>query len=180
MSTKTYKALFSLVLAGGIAALSGCSNGGGVQAKDADKPNTNAVPVEVATVAHAPVNASYNGTATLVPEKEAQVAAKTSGVLVKLLVEEGMNVREGQLLAELDDSSAIASVAQAEAQMHKADATFAYAQQSIAKQLISKREFDQANFDMLTQRAALQTAKLQLAYTKITAPVTGVIAERSG
>jgi membrane fusion protein (multidrug efflux system) len=159
--------------------LSGCGGGGGAQAKEAEKPNTNAVPVEVATVAHAPVDASYNGTATLIADHEAQVAAKTSGVLVKLLVEEGMTVREGQLLAELDDSSAAASLAQAEAQMHKADATFAYAQQSIQKQLISKREFDQANFDMQTQHAAVQSARLQLAFTRITAPVGGVIAERS-
>ena len=179
ISKNKITALFVLAFCGSILLLSGCSGGGSVQAKEAEKPNTNAVPVEVATVAHAPVNASYNGTAALVADHEAQVAAKTSGVLVKVLVEEGMSVREGQLLAELDDSSAIANLAQAEAQMHKADATFAYAQQSIQKQLISKREFDQANFDMLAQHAAVQTAKLQVAYTKITAPVSGVIAERS-
>ena len=90
-----------------------------------------------------------------------------------------MTVHEGQLLAELDDSAAVASVAQAEALMHKADATFAYAEQSIKKNLIPKRDYDQANFDMLSQHAAYQTAKLQLAYTRIVAPVSGVIAERS-
>ena len=158
--------------------MSGCGGGGGVQAKEADKGSSNAVPVEVAIAGLAPVNASYNGTATLVADHEAQVSAKTSGVLVKLLVEEGMTVKEGQLLAELDDSSATASLAQSEAQMHKADATFAYAEQSIQKQLISKREYDQANFDMQTQKAAVQTARLQLAYTRITAPVSGVVAER--
>ena len=63
--------------------------------------------------------------------------------------------------------------------MRKADATFAYAEQSIKQQLISKREYDQAKFDMQTQRAALRTAKLQLAYTRVKAPVSGVIAERS-
>ena len=63
--------------------------------------------------------------------------------------------------------------------MHKADATFAYAEQSIKKSLIPKRDYDQANFDMLSQRAAYQTAKLQLTYTRIVAPVSGVIAERS-
>ena len=182
MTTKPVKyssnALFFSAIMATAAALSGCGGGQGVQAKEADKVS-NAVPVEVATAALNPISASYNGTASLVAEHEAQVAAKTSGVLVKLLVEEGMSVREGQVLAELDDSSAVASVAQAEAQMHKADATFAYAQQSIQKQLISKREYDQANFDMQTQKAALQTAKLQLAYTRITAPVSGVIAERS-
>ena len=171
--------LFILAISTATGVLSGCGGGSGVQAKEAEKNADNAVPVEVASAALAPVNASYNGTATLVADHEAQVAAKTSGVLVKLLVEEGMTVKEGQLLAELDDSSATASVAQAEAQMHKADATFAYAEQSIQKQLISKREYDQANFDMQTQRAAVQTARLQLAYTRITAPVGGVIAERS-
>jgi membrane fusion protein (multidrug efflux system) len=175
----TAKALFSSAILASAVALSGCGGGnGGAQAKEADKA-PNAVPVEVATASLNPISASYNGTATLVSDHEAQVAAKTGGVLVKLLVEEGMSVREGQVLAELDDSSAVASVAQSEAQMHKADATFAYAQQSIQKQLISKREYDQANFDMQTQKAALQTARLQLAYTRITAPVSGVIAERS-
>jgi len=175
---KINKLLLLLAISAGSGILSGCGGGGGVQAKEADKASNNAVPVEVATVGLAPVNASYNGTATLIADHEAQVSAKTSGVLVKLLVEEGMTVKEGQLLAELDDSSAAASLAQAEAQMHKADATFAYAEQSIQKQLISKREYDQANFDMQTQKAAVQTARLQLAYTRITAPVGGVVAER--
>ncbi|HZX92538.1 MAG TPA: efflux RND transporter periplasmic adaptor subunit [Rudaea sp.] len=171
--------LICVAIISAAAALSGCGNGGGAQAKEAEKSNVNAVPVEVATVAKNAVNASYNGTATLVADHEAQVASKATGVLMKVLVEEGMTVHEGQLLAELDNSSATASVAQAEAQMNKADATFTYAEQSIKKQLISKREYDQANFDMQTQKAALQTARLQLAYTRIVAPVSGVIAERS-
>ena len=135
--------------------------------------------MEVAKVARRPISASYSGTAALTADHEAQVTSKVSGVLMKLHVEEGMAVQEGQLLAELDNASAIASAAQAEALMHKADATFAYAEQSIKKELISKREYDQANFDMLSQRAAYQTAKLQLTYTRIVAPVSGVIAERS-
>lgn len=173
------KSLFILTISASIAALSGCGGNSGAQAKEADKVAENAVPVEIALAAQAPVSASYNGTATLVPDHEAQVAAKASGVLEKLFVEEGMHVREGQMLAQLDDSSARASVAQAEAQLRKADATFAYAEQSIQKQLISKREYDQAKFDMQSQKAALETARLQLAYTRITAPVSGVIAERS-
>ena len=180
-TSRNYKfnTLICLAIVTAAAGLSGCGNGGGAQAKEAEKSSVNAVPVEVATVAKNAVNASYNGTATLVADHEAQVASKATGVLMKVLVEEGMTVHEGQLLAELDNSSATASVAQAEAQMNKADATFTYAEQSIKKQLISKREYDQANFDMQTQKAALQTARLQLAYTRIVAPVGGVIAERS-
>jgi membrane fusion protein (multidrug efflux system) len=162
-----------------LAVLSACNNdGSAAQVKDA-KPAASAVPVEVAKAARGSISASYSGTAALVADHEAQVTSKASGVLMKLFVEEGMTVKEGQLLAELDDAPAAAKLAQAEAQMHKADATFAYADQSIKKNLIAKRDYDQANFDMLTQRAAYQSAKLELAYTRIVAPVSGVIAERS-
>jgi membrane fusion protein, multidrug efflux system len=159
--------------------ISGCSKDGAAAPNQDAKAEVNAVPVEVAKAAKAPISASYSGTATLVSDHEAQVAAKTSGVLIRLHVEEGMMVKEGQLLAQLDDAVARSTLAQAEALMHKADATFAYADQSIKKQLISKREFDQANFDMQSQRAAFQNARLQLEFTRILAPVSGVIAERS-
>ena len=175
-----FKNLFAFcALSACLATLSACNKDGAAsQAKDT-KPAVNAVPVEVAKASKNAINASYSGTAALSADHEAQVTSKASGVLKKLYVEEGMAVKEGQLLAELDDAAAVASVAQAEALMHKADATFAYAEQSIKKNLIAKRDYDQANFDMLSQRAAYQTAKLQLTYTRIVAPVDGVIAERS-
>lgn len=160
--------------------LAGCGGGGSAaQAKETKADAVTAVPVEVASVSRGQITASYSGTATLTPDRDAQVAAKTSGVLKKLYVEEGMSVKEGQLLAELEDATQRSQLAQAEAQMRKSDATFAYAQQSIAKQLIPKRDFDQAKFDMENLRAAYESARLQLAYTRILAPIGGVIAERS-
>jgi len=174
---KLHKSLIFVAISMTAAGLSGCNKDGAAAA--AKTTTTEAVPVEVAPAARKAISASYSGTASLITDNEAQVTSKTTGFLKKLLVEEGMTVHEGQLLAELDDAAAIASVAQAEALMHKADATFAYAEQSIKKSLIPKRDYDQANFDMLSQRAAYQTAKLQLTYTRIVAPVSGVIAERS-
>ena len=76
MTTKPVKyssnALFFSAIMATAAALSGCGGGQGVQAKEADKVS-NAVPVEVATAALNPISASYNGTASLVAEHEAQV-----------------------------------------------------------------------------------------------------------
>lgn len=162
--------------------LAGCGSGNSAQAKDAKDPKSeavNAVPVETARVARGEVMANYNGTATLTADREAQVAAKTSGVLVKLYVEEGQSVKAGQVLAQLEQDTARAKLAQADAQMRKADASYAYAEQSIQKQLIPKRDFDQAKYDMQNLRAAYQEALLNLQFTTITAPVDGVIAERS-
>jgi membrane fusion protein (multidrug efflux system) len=63
--------------------------------------------------------------------------------------------------------------------MHKAEATFAHAQAAIPKHLIPEYEYEQDKFDLAAQRAAYEAANIQLSYTRIVAPVDGVIAERS-
>lgn len=138
-----------------------------------------AVPVEVALAQQNPIAATYNGTAALVADHDAQVVAQTSGVLKKLHVEEGMHVKAGQLLAELDDADTRAKAIQAEAQMHKAEATFAHAKAAMPKHLIAEFEYEQDKYDLAAQRAAYEGAKLQLSYTRIVAPVGGVISQRS-
>lgn len=157
--------------------LSACNRDGA--AAQTKAPTIDAVPVEVAQAVHGAISASYSGTAALVADHEAQVTAKTSGVLKKLYVEEGMTVKAGQLLAELDEADALAKAKQAEAQMHKAEATFSHAQAAIPKHLIPEYEYEQDKFDLAAQRAAYEAAKIQLSYTRIVAPVDGVIAERS-
>lgn len=159
--------------------LSACSGGSPAQAKETKPEIVNAVPVEVARAARSEIAASYNGTATLTADHEAQVAAKTSGVLVKLFVEEGQSVKAGQVLAQLEQDTARAKLAQADAQMRKANASFNYSEKAIQKQLIPQRDYDQTKFDMQNLRAAYEEARLNLQFTTIVAPVDGVIAERS-
>jgi membrane fusion protein (multidrug efflux system) len=162
--------------------LTACSGGSPAQAKgtkDAKAEVINAVPVEVAKAARAEIAANYNGTATLTADHEAQVAAKTSGVLIKLFVEEGQSVKAGQVLAQLEQDTARAKLAQADAQMRKANASFNYSEKAIQKQLIPQRDYDQTKFDMQNLRAAYEEARLNLQFTTIVAPVDGVIAERS-
>ena len=68
---------------------------------------TNAgIGVEVAAVAKRPISASYSGTANLEAPVEAMVVAKTSGVALSVLVEEGQQVRAGQVLVRLQDPEA--------------------------------------------------------------------------
>ena len=176
IAAKTRNALIILMFAGMAGLLSACNRDGA--AAQTKAPTVDAVPVEVALAAHTAISASYSGTAALVADHEAQVTAKTSGVLKKLYVEEGMTVKAGQLLAELDDADALAKAKQAEAQMHKAEATFAHAQAAIPKHLIPEYEYEQDKFDLAAQRAAYEAANIQLSYTRIVAPVDGVIAER--
>lgn len=157
--------------------LSACGTDG--KAAQTKQSTVDAVPVEVASAARTPISANYSGTASLVADHEAQVVAKAIGVLKKIYVEEGDSVKSGQLLAEIDDADARSKLNSAEAQMHKSEATFAHAEAAIPKQLIPQFEYEQDKFDLQDKRAALETARLQLEYTRILAPVDGIIAERS-
>lgn len=84
-----------------VLAVSACKMGTDAQAKEADKKGPDAIPVEVAKVERRGIAASYSNTATLEPVAESQVVAKTSGVALQVMVEEGQQVRAGQVLVRL-------------------------------------------------------------------------------
>ena len=169
---------FISVLVLGLAACKG--KDGEAQAKPGDAPKgPDAVTVEVTRAAHRPVAASYTGTAALEPSGESQVVAKTSGVALSVMVEEGQQVRAGQPLVRLDPDRARLAVAQASAQMHKLENNYSRARQLVTQQMISANDVDQIKYDLENARAQHRMATLELSYTTVTAPISGVIASRS-
>ena len=169
----------ALALACGLA-LSACKGGNGdAQAKAPDKNQVEAVPVEVAKASRRSVAASYSGTAPLEARAESQVVAKTSGVALSVLVEEGQQVRAGQVLVRLDSARASLQAAQSAAQMHKLQNEFARAQQLMAQKLISTADYDRIRFDLENARAVNRLANLELSYANVVAPISGVIASKS-
>ena len=88
--------LLGLLLAG-VFALAACGKQGGGDAaaegaEGADKA-TETVPVEVAKAERRAIAASYGGTAALEARADSQVVAKTSGVALQVMVEEGAWIR---------------------------------------------------------------------------------------
>ena len=86
------------------------------------------------------------------PAAGAQLAAAGPGVVAKVDVVEGQQVRKGDVLVELNSSTA----------------TFAYARAEVERQ---KKLFDQQN----TSLKNLQDAEGQLAALQVVAPVTGTV-----
>ena len=159
--------------------LGGCQGGGDAKAKDAENKGPDAIPVEVEKVARRAIAASYANTSTLEPRAESQVVAKTSGVALQVLVEEGQHVKAGQVLVRLDADRARLQVAQSAAQLRKLEANYARARQLEAQQMVSANDLDQLRFDLENARAVNRLADLELSYTQVTAPISGVIASRS-
>jgi membrane fusion protein, multidrug efflux system len=169
----------------GALALSGCKggpqgadgDGKGKNGEDAKKPDP--VPVEAVPISRRPIAASYTGTAPLEARGEAQVVAKTSGVALQVMAEVGQQVRAGQVLVRLDSARAVLQAAQSEAQLRKLEANYRRSQQLFAQQLVSANDLDQLRFDVENIRAVNRLANLELSYANVTAPISGVIAERS-
>jgi membrane fusion protein, multidrug efflux system len=146
--------------------------------KDGKDKGPEAVPVEVVTAAKQTVNASYAGTANLDAPNESVVTAKSSGVMVSQLAEEGDFVRQGQVLARIDPARARLEVQRNQATVNKLSNNYRRAQELLAQKLISTEAHDQIRFDLESARASLDLAQLELAYTNVTAPISGVVAQR--
>lgn len=158
--------------------LAGCgSRAQGNGAQDDDAPP--AVTVEAVAVEPRAMAASYSGSASLEARAEAQVVAKTSGVALEVLVEEGDEVRAGQVLVRIDADRARLNLAQVDAQVKKLEANFRRASELVKQQMVSVGDHDQLRYDLENARAAWRLAQLELSYTNVTAPISGVVASRS-
>ena len=170
--------LLSLMLVSGVLGLAGCKRGAGeAEAKEAKGPE--AVPVEVAAATRRAVAASYSGTAPLEARGESQVVAKTSGVALAVLAEEGQFVHAGQVLVRLDSARAALQAAQSASQMRKLESNYARSRQLADQKLISANDIDQIKFDLEDARATNRLANLELSYANVVAPISGVVAQRS-
>jgi len=119
----------------------------------------------------------------------AEVRARVNGIVLRRLFSEGSDVKEGQLLYEIDPApyqaafdSARGALARAEANVTTARLKEERYKQLLAAKAISKQDYDDAvanagafDADVISGKAALQTAQINLGYTKVTSPVAGRI-----
>ena len=146
-------------------------------------------PIDVAEVLVKPVQNWHVYTSRLESPEEVALMPRVSGVIDRIAFKEGDNVKQGDLLFQLDDRPFAAVVASLEAQILSANAALDQAQ-SEAKRAVRLTERNaisteqaQARTSTLHQReaqlAALQaqltSAQLDLEFTAIRSPINGVI-----
>ncbi|MGH9161466.1 MAG: efflux RND transporter periplasmic adaptor subunit [Vicinamibacteraceae bacterium] len=147
---------------------------------------------------HTVLNASGYVTA----RRRATVSAKITGKLVDVLVDEGMQVRAGQVLARLDDSMHRAALGLAEAQLaaaekllaesevrlHEAELQFGRQERLTKEGVVPQADLDTARAEVDALRARIAAGqqdvtvaqrqvalrRTELADTVITAPYSGV------
>ncbi|HSW62757.1 MAG TPA: efflux RND transporter periplasmic adaptor subunit [Dissulfurispiraceae bacterium] len=130
-----------------------------------------------------------NASGYVVAQRKAAVAAKITGRLVELKVEEGNRIQKGQIIARLeaDDTAAARNQAAATLEQAKAERVDAQLQFERAKELLKSEYVSKADFDTVEARykkavagvaaanAALQAAQVSVDYSLIRAPFDAVV-----
>lgn len=160
-------------------------------------------PVNTVAVTRADIESSVTALGTLQPRRYVDVGAQASGQIRRLHVEAGDQVRQGQLLVEIDPSTQQArldagrySIENLKAQLAEQRAQYRLAQQQLKRQRDlaaagATREEDlqiadaqlkvtQARIDMyqaqiLQAQASLRSDQAELGYTRIYAPMSGTV-----
>lgn len=131
-------------------------------------------------------------TGTLTPFNEATVKAKVAGELVAVTVREGEPVRQGQVLARIDQTEVQARVAARRADLSAARAQLEWAGKNrdtqralLEKGFIAQAAFDnvQSNYDVALARlraaeAELVVAQKSLGDSVLVAPFAGIVSLR--
>lgn len=110
--------------------------------------------------------------------KKADISFRVSGKINKILVRDGDQVKEGQLLAELDPIDFEIRLKDRKASYDTAKANYDRAKELVKKGAISKVDHDQLRAKYHTAKANLAEAEQDLLYTKLTANFDGYIAKR--
>ncbi len=161
----------------GLFLLSAC--GSGEESTEADdEEETPPVPVEVSQPVRGDIYAVYSGTAPIEAFAEADVIAKVEGEIRELLVEEGDDVSEGEVLARLDGDRLRLELNESQARLRKLQRDFERNKDLKEKGLISEGDFEKIQYDLEALQASYNLASLELDYTQIRAPIDGVVSER--
>jgi membrane fusion protein (multidrug efflux system) len=173
---------YGILLAATAATAAGC--GGDSGQKAAVIPDVSVVEVGQKTL---PVYSEYVG--QTYGQSDVEIRPRTNGWIRQMNFKEGDQVTAGQLLYVIQDDElrdrvdqATAGVKEAEVLLVKAKSDLDRVKPLTEMNALSKRDLDaaQASYDAQVQslaaaNASLKTAQVQLSYTRILAPMTGVI-----
>lgn len=171
-----------LMLSGSLA-LTGCDDKPAQQQQGAGQ----APEVGVVTVKAEPLQITTELPGRTTAYRIAEVRPQVSGIILKRNFTEGSDVEAGVSLYQIDPATYQAAYDSAKGDLAKAQAAANIAQMTLNRykkllgtKYISQQDYDtaqadaqQANASVIAAKAAVENARINLAYTKVTSPISG-------
>jgi multidrug efflux system membrane fusion protein len=168
------------------------ASGGPPGKRPGGPPGDLATPVGVATARAGDIPLRLDGLGSVTPLRMVTVRSRVEGQLLRVLFEEGQMVQQGQLLAEIDPRPFQAQLAQAEGALARDRALLENArrdleryetlfqQDSIARQQVDTQAALVRQYEgtLRANEGSVEAIRLNLAYARITAPITGRVGLR--
>lgn len=141
------------------------------------------------TISKGDISEVVTANGTLNPVQLVTVGTQVSGQINKILVKVNDHVTKGQLLAEVDPAIPEAELKQAQSSLELARISYEQAERDlartkalVARDFVPKAELERAEQSYLSAKISYESAitfvdkaKVNLAYTKITSPIDGVV-----
>jgi membrane fusion protein, multidrug efflux system len=184
-TTYTVKLVTLTGILTGMLIMTGCKQ----QSPGGGQPTGATPEVAVITIATEPVTLTMELPGRISPYLIAEVRPQVGGIIQKRLFTEGSDVKTGQVLYQIDPATYQAAYASAKAAEAKAEANLIPARLKeernkdlIKIKAVSQQDYDdalaalkQGEAEVAATKAAVETAQINLAYTKVTAPISGRI-----
>lgn len=154
--------------------------------------NSNGYIFKTTSIKNGSVSNTVTATGTLEATNTVVVGTQVSGVIEKLYVDFNSNVKKGQLIAELDDSTLRSSLENSEADIDNAQAELDYqtanfnrVKELYSTEFLSQSDYELANYNYKKSEAGLKSAKANLSkaernlsYAMIYSPIDGIVLNR--
>lgn len=179
--------LAAVLMLSGSLMLTGCND------KETKQSAPHTPEVGVVTLKSAPLQITTELPGRTSAYRIAEVRPQVSGIILKRNFEEGSEIKAGVSLYQIDPAtyqaaydSAKGDLAKAQASANIAQLTLKRYQKLLGTKYISQQDYDtaladsqQANASVVAAKAAVESARINLAYTKVTSPISGRIGKSS-
>lgn len=146
--------------------------------KNSKKKVAEGVPVKVLSVGTGEISEHVLYSATVEAEETVDIYARGSGLVRRVLVEEGESVIEGQILIELVDDELKLNEAEARLAHKKLEGQLNRKEELFTRQLLAKEEYEDLKINLEQSKIRWERAQLSLDYARVRAPVSGVVSRR--
>lgn len=134
--------------------------------------------VEVHAVSRGSIARQVTVTGTVDPLRLIGVNAQLAGALTTVNVQEGDMVRQGAVLARVNDTEIASQLAAAEASFDVAEAAYERAQQLRERRVITLPEYERDRTAYAAAKAQVEQLRTRVGYATVLAPATGVVTEK--